>query len=248
MKPMLKKMLLVVPLLLTAPLALATITEFASFSDVYPNNNNYIFTNNGNSATFNATNDAVKFKFFAISGLNNSLTGYLAAHLTMTSTTTSSDSSGDANGTGIDSQPMNGTMTLKFTKDAPVNGKNNLLTVVISKSILSGPDGGNVVNISTLSSSIITYTSDFFNASTIHNSSMAFSSSNVDSELLTSTTNSFLESFTAGGSGSFSMTKVVTPLSLQATVLSPVPEPESYAMLLAGLGLIGFMVRRIKTT
>jgi len=29
-----------------------------------------------------------------------------------------------------------------------------------------------------------------------------------------------------------------------AQVLSPVPEPETYAMLLAGLGLIGFMARR----
>ncbi|WP_096292005.1 PEP-CTERM sorting domain-containing protein [Nitrosomonas ureae] len=32
--------------------------------------------------------------------------------------------------------------------------------------------------------------------------------------------------------------------SSEAFLLSPVPEPETYAMLLAGLGLIGFMVRR----
>lgn len=30
-------------------------------------------------------------------------------------------------------------------------------------------------------------------------------------------------------------------------IRAPVPEPESYAMLLAGLGLMGFMVRRKKT-
>lgn len=30
-------------------------------------------------------------------------------------------------------------------------------------------------------------------------------------------------------------------------VLSPVPEPETYAMLLAGLGLVGFVGRRRKT-
>ena len=30
-------------------------------------------------------------------------------------------------------------------------------------------------------------------------------------------------------------------------VLSPVPEPETYAMLLPGLGLMGFMTRRRKT-
>jgi len=32
----------------------------------------------------------------------------------------------------------------------------------------------------------------------------------------------------------------------QAYLLSPVPEPETYAMLLAGLGLMGFMGRRKK--
>jgi hypothetical protein len=31
-----------------------------------------------------------------------------------------------------------------------------------------------------------------------------------------------------------------------AVVLPPVPEPESYAMLLAGLGMIGYMARRRK--
>ena len=30
-------------------------------------------------------------------------------------------------------------------------------------------------------------------------------------------------------------------------LVSPIPEPETYAMLLAGLGLLGFIVRRRKT-
>jgi hypothetical protein len=33
-------------------------------------------------------------------------------------------------------------------------------------------------------------------------------------------------------------------LRLSGTMVSAVPEPETYAMLLAGLGLIGAMVRR----
>ena len=32
------------------------------------------------------------------------------------------------------------------------------------------------------------------------------------------------------------------------TLLSPVPEPETYTMLLAGLGLLGFMAPRRKET
>jgi hypothetical protein len=32
-----------------------------------------------------------------------------------------------------------------------------------------------------------------------------------------------------------------------ANGVSPIPEPETYAMLLAGLGLLGFMARRPKT-
>lgn len=37
---------------------------------------------------------------------------------------------------------------------------------------------------------------------------------------------------------------VFVPSSSEAFLLSPVPEPEIYTMLLAGLGLIGFMIRR----
>jgi probable HAF family extracellular repeat protein len=33
---------------------------------------------------------------------------------------------------------------------------------------------------------------------------------------------------------------------IHALLLTPVPEPETYALLLAGLGLMGFMVRRRK--
>ncbi|HKX53004.1 MAG TPA: FxDxF family PEP-CTERM protein [Nitrosospira sp.] len=35
-------------------------------------------------------------------------------------------------------------------------------------------------------------------------------------------------------------------MRLAGVTVSPVPEPETYAMLLAGLGLMGMMVRRRK--
>jgi hypothetical protein len=35
-------------------------------------------------------------------------------------------------------------------------------------------------------------------------------------------------------------------MAVSAGNIAIVPEPETYAMLLAGLGMVGFMVRRIK--
>lgn len=40
----------------------------------------------------------------------------------------------------------------------------------------------------------------------------------------------------------------ITSLSQEATTITTVPEPESYAMLLTGLGLMGFTLRRRKTS
>jgi PEP-CTERM motif-containing protein len=51
-----------------------------------------------------------------------------------------------------------------------------------------------------------------------------------------------LSPFDPGVGNSYTFTITQTP-----TVMSPVPEPETYAMLLAGLGLMGAMVKRAKS-
>jgi hypothetical protein len=48
-------------------------------------------------------------------------------------------------------------------------------------------------------------------------------------------------SFVAWGGSPFATTKLA-----QATLAAPVPEPETYAMLLAGLGVVGAVARRRK--
>ncbi len=51
-------------------------------------------------------------------------------------------------------------------------------------------------------------------------------------------------SFTKVGIGGRDQLGASKGFDLDAVSISPVPEPEAYAMLMAGLGLIGFMVRR----
>ncbi len=51
--------------------------------------------------------------------------------------------------------------------------------------------------------------------------------------------------FVVGNNGSFSSGN--TPISVSINGVPAVPEPETYAMMLAGLGLLGFMARRKKS-
>ncbi|HVW64289.1 MAG TPA: PEP-CTERM sorting domain-containing protein [Nitrosospira sp.] len=52
-----------------------------------------------------------------------------------------------------------------------------------------------------------------------------------------------LKAFDPGVGHTYTFTITQTPIT-QTPPVSPIPEPESYAMLLAGLGLMGYMVRR----
>lgn len=52
--------------------------------------------------------------------------------------------------------------------------------------------------------------------------------------------------FASAGSGSASIYKDFIGISAFTTAVSPVPEAQTYAMMLVGLGLVGFMVRRTR--
>ncbi len=53
---------------------------------------------------------------------------------------------------------------------------------------------------------------------------------------------------TGSGTGSYAGNIILSPVENGHPVVSPIPEPETYAMLLAGLGLLGFSARRRKNT
>ena len=54
--------------------------------------------------------------------------------------------------------------------------------------------------------------------------------------------------FAFAGSGSASIYKDFIGISAFTTAVSPVPEAQTYAMMLIGLGLVGFMVRRARAS
>ena len=58
------------------------------------------------------------------------------------------------------------------------------------------------------------------------------------------TADNWLQALGAGASGGYKLTALVGPNNQDQMMATPVAEPETYAMLLAGLGLMGFVARR----
>lgn len=70
----------------------------------------------------------------------------------------------------------------------------------------------------------------------------ATSGTTLDSDAIT-LANSWLNTLT-GASGGYSLTVLASATHQDQMMATPVPEPETYMMLLAGLGLMGFVARR----
>lgn len=85
---------------------------------------------------------------------------------------------------------------------------------------------------------IVGFSTVVLNRDDIMNQSISFSGSSFDSAIFSYVDPSF-SPYTGGGGTSIGLIELVDNISL-------VPEPETYAMLLAGLGLLGFMARRRK--
>lgn len=244
------------PLLLASAASYAGPITFAAFAD--KGNSQFVFSNNGiagtgAAATFSAASDPIHFNFTSdIIGLDAALQGAQNAHLSYSISTPITtlaiyDSVNDA-----DIQRENTVTTISILRDTPYKTFNNLLTVTFSAGtrsvIMSGDDQnstmGEAINSGAGANAgrqNVTFTSDFltFGANTVSKTVALIFGLNTGTVGIN--TNGLLNSFLATGTGSFLTNPV--PMSVSMTV----PEPGSATLLLAGLGLMGFTLRRRKT-
>ena len=248
MKPTLKKLSLISTVLsvsLASSMAMANVVTFANFSDK-TSNRNFVFTNNTatGSASFWASADPVTFTYTSLA-VDPALQGTLNAHLTMTSSLATSTPAYYDTRTHNDYQTIDGVTTMKFTLDTAYKGKTNLLTVIFSSSVtddiyLAGLKGATSLGLTADSGfQHVTYTSDFLNFGNVTSRSFGLTFSGQSIATGINTTDQLLNSFGTDGTGTFSADP--------APVVTSIPEPESSTMLLAGLGLMGFVSRRRKS-
>ena len=74
-------------------------------------------------------------------------------------------------------------------------------------------------------------------------SSGSFAATSGNTEAIVMAT-SWLNTLSTGASGGYSLTVLASATHQDQLMATPVPEPETYMMLLAGLGLMGFVARR----
>jgi len=235
---------------ITAVPAAAVVTTFANFSagaggaNVYwlnagNNSNATFFTTAANNTTAPAAR-GVSFTFLqnafnsigpvnALWSLNGSVTNTVAT----------------AGGGIITQSNIAGTFSFISTSAITLGSTtylagSNLLSGTFNNSRISGSRGGTSAgfNGSTPTSSI-TYTSDFLNFATGSNYDFAISLSQINPGLNTNPTSGTptraLRTFRAVATGQFSSDPAPTAI---------IPEPQIWAMLVIGFGLVGVQVRR----
>jgi hypothetical protein len=139
---------------------------FANFNEV-DSNPNFAFSNNGTNASFGTTpTDQVLFTFQA-TGLSGPLPAALLGGQPATLTVSDSTAASAISGGGLAIQPLNGVMTLSFTRNTPYMGKSNLLTATVTP-VSGTPSLAGATGTSTLSlngtgtpSENVVFSSDF---------------------------------------------------------------------------------------
>ena len=189
----------------------AQTTTFGQFVQRDTAAQNFVFTNNTSSASFNTVNNGnpVFFLYGGIANLPAELQGFQNATIFVTANTTLPAGPG-AGGNLV--QPFNNTFTIEVRRDTPaaVGGgtRRNLLTATVIQ-------GGKTANITGQSNSasytastpaasnqVVTYTSDFLDFTQTNDRNFGISFSSVTPSLSLGP-GGFLNNFAASGSGTF---------------------------------------------
>jgi PEP-CTERM motif len=167
--------------------------------------------------------------------------GVLSAQFSMTGTVSAAAT---ALGSGIFVQPVaSGSFSFLSTSDITIGSTtyaagSNLLTGTFSNASIFGSGTSGSLSGSTVLPGTLTFSSAFLNFAVTDDRDFAISLTQI-SPALAALAGQSLNSFTAFGGGSFS--------SEPAPQFDPppgVPEPSSWALLLAGMGLVGLAIRR----
>ena len=199
-------------------------TTFAQFFERF-GTQDFVFTNSTTSADFNTVGGGsqIFFLYQNLPALHSSLQGIQNASMVITTTTTQ-----PATGGPPFTQPLNQQVTVQIIRDTPApvgvgrNTRTNLLTAVFLPSTstpgITGSNNSATLSVTTPDQNII-FTSDFllFHQTTSRNLALSFSSV---SPALALGAGSFLQSFTAAGSGTFASNPLPTLPSPTAAPVS----------------------------
>lgn len=237
-------------LVVTTP-ASATVTTFATFSPIGSNKNLW-WANTSNSTNAVLTSIStptavlpgsanVRFSFLN-SSLSPSVTN-VTARFFMTAAVINTRAT--LTGGDLNQDNIGGGFSFISTTAITVGGKtyaagSNLLTGIFGGAAIAGQRNGLTGSFtgSSVGSDTLVYSSDFLNFDGVNNSSFAMSLSSLNAPLnaapIASNPTRALRTFRASVAGQFSTDPAP----------APVPEPATWAMMLAGFGMIGFGLRR----
>ena len=223
----------------------AATQTFGQFLQQAPSDRLFTYTNLDSGANKKAeikATDIPVYFLFGVSGLPADLTGLQDATLTVDlisnlGTTTS----GGGSRTQLFDTVTNGSISfVRSTAAAEGNGtRTNLLTVSFTTGQLDASQGSGSFTFKSNANSVITFTSDFLDFSSVLEKDFALSFSGA-SPSFSAPVGSSSQSLAASGSGTFASDP-------PPVVIPGVPEPASWAMMLGGFGLLGATLRTRKT-
>jgi hypothetical protein len=198
-------------------------------------NVSFYTTSRANGTVAGATN--VVFFYKDLGAFSSTFNSGIPAKLLLEGTVTNTPAT--RSGTQITQTSLTGTFS--FTANNMISfgsaSGRNLLSGSFSQVTFSGTNGGSTggINGSTTGGSSISYSSDFLTFSGGSSYDIGFSLTSI-LPLLSQTNNRALASFRGVLTGNFSSNPAPVPPSI--------PEPGTWAMMIAGIGLVGFARRR----